>query len=63
MNQPRTMLTEKQVLDLIPVARSTIQQWVARATFPKPVKIGPHRIAWFEDDIVAWQEQLRDQAA
>jgi prophage regulatory protein len=60
------MLTEKQVLKLIPVARATIQNWVKAETFPKPVPIGPHRVAWFADEIADWQKarsEGRERAA
>ena len=60
---PRQMITEKQVLGLIPVARSTLQAWVQAGTFPKPVAIGPHRRAWFAADVAAWQREREQQAA
>lgn len=57
----RRMITEKQVLDIIPVARSTLQTWVKAGTFPKPVPIGERRNAWFEDEVAAWQAAKRRQ--
>jgi prophage regulatory protein len=53
----RPMLSEKQILDRLPIARSTLQQWERDGHFPKSVQIGPNRKAWYEDEVVAWQKQ------
>jgi predicted DNA-binding transcriptional regulator AlpA len=53
----RRMLSEKQILDRIPIARSTLQDWEKVKLFPKSVQIGPNRKAWYEDEVVAWQKQ------
>jgi predicted DNA-binding transcriptional regulator AlpA len=54
-NTPRKMLSERQILDLLPIARSTLQQWEKSGDFPKAVMIGPNRKAWFADEVAAWQ--------
>ena len=39
---------------------------MAKGSFPKPIKLSAHRVAWLEDEIAAWQAQRlaeRDQAA
>jgi prophage regulatory protein len=56
---PRRMLDERDILDLLPVARSTIQTWIKDKHFPAPVMIGPGRKAWFEDEVRTWQDQLK----
>ncbi len=53
----RSMLSEKQILNRIPIARSTLQNWEKEGLFPKSVQIGPNRKAWFEDEVAAWQKQ------
>jgi prophage regulatory protein len=53
----RPMVSEKQILDRIPIARSTLQNWEKEGHFPKSVQIGPNRKAWYEDEVVAWQRQ------
>lgn len=60
---PRKMLSEKAVLALVPIARSTLHAWIAAETFPRSVPIGPSRRAWFEDDVAAWQKKLEGIAA
>jgi prophage regulatory protein len=62
-NAPRKMLSERQILDLLPIARSTLQQWEKHGNFPKAVMIGPNRKAWFADEVIAWQEKRVAKAA
>jgi prophage regulatory protein len=54
-NTPRQMLSERQILDLLPIARSTLQQWEKSGEFPKAVRIGPNRKAWYADEVAKWQ--------
>jgi len=53
----RPMLSEKQILDRLPIARSTLQKWEKEGDFPKSVQIGPNRKAWYEDEVAAWQKR------
>jgi prophage regulatory protein len=55
--KPRKMLSERQILDLLPIARSTLQQWEKQGHFPKSRPLGPNRKAWFEDEIIEWQSK------
>jgi predicted DNA-binding transcriptional regulator AlpA len=55
--RPRKMLSERQILDLLPIARSTLQQWEKQGLFSKSRIIGPNRKAWFEDEIIEWQSK------
>jgi prophage regulatory protein len=52
---PRRMLSEKQVLSIIPVGRSTLWRMEKAGRFPKSTYISPNRRVWYEDQIVAWQ--------
>jgi prophage regulatory protein len=55
---PRRMLNEKQVLEIVPVGRTTLY-WMKKAgRFPKSTYISPNRRVWFEDEIVAWQNAV-----
>src|ERR1700733_6340003 len=56
---PRRMLSEKQILDLLPIARSTLQKWEREGDFPRSVHIGPNRKAWFEDEVIEWQNRRK----
>jgi prophage regulatory protein len=41
--------------------KSQIYALMASGDFPRPVKISPQSVGWFEDEIEAWQ-QARDRA-
>lgn len=55
---PRKMLNLKQVLAIVPISRSTIYREMEEGRFPKAREIAPRRIAWYEDDLAAWQLAL-----
>ena len=54
----RTMLEFDEVLEIIPVSRSTLVRMLARGTFPPGHYLSPNRRVWYEDDILAWQQKL-----
>jgi prophage regulatory protein len=56
--KPRRMLNEPQVLEIVPVSRTTLHRMGKAGTFPKGVFISPNRKIWYEDEIVAWQESV-----
>jgi predicted DNA-binding transcriptional regulator AlpA len=37
--------------------RKALDQRVERGQFVAPVKIGSRSVAWFEDEVIAWQQQ------
>jgi prophage regulatory protein len=55
----RKMLGMSQVLALVPFSRSTLYREMDEGRFPKAREIAPWRIAWYEDDVIAWQKGLR----
>lgn len=55
---PRRMLNEKQVLEIVPVARTTLFRMEKAGRFPKGTYISPNRRIWFEDEIIAWQNAV-----
>lgn len=55
----RPMLGIKQVLALVPFSRATLYNEMGAGRFPKAREIAPRRIAWYEEDVKAWQEGLR----
>ena len=55
---PRRMLNEKQVLEIVPVSRTTLYRMIKAGRFPKPIYISPNRRVWFEDEIIAWQNAV-----
>ena len=57
---PRRMLNEKQVLEIVPVGRTTLYRMEKAGRFPKSTYISPNRRVWFEDEIVAWQTAVNE---
>jgi len=55
---PRRMLNEKQVLEIIPISRTTLYRMEKADRFPKCTYISPNRRVWYEDEIVAWQNAV-----
>ena len=53
--EPRRMLSEKQVLEIVPVGRTTLYRMEKAGRFPRSTYISPNRRVWYEDEIVAWQ--------
>ena len=55
---PRRMLSEKHVLEIVPVGRTTLYRMEKAGRFPKSTYISPNRRVWFEDEIIAWQNAV-----
>lgn len=52
--QPSRLLRLKQVMDLMPLSRSTIYAMIARDEFPRQVSLGGGIVAWHEWEIARW---------
>jgi prophage regulatory protein len=53
------MLNEAQVLALVPFSRTSLWRAEKAGRFPKSTYISPNRHAWFESDIVDWQNSVK----
>jgi prophage regulatory protein len=40
-----------QVLELLPIGKSTVWLWVRTGRIPPPVKLGPRTTVWYRQDI------------
>jgi prophage regulatory protein len=58
---PRRMLSEKQVLQIIPVGRTTLYRMEKAGRFPRSTYISPNRRIWYEDQIIAWQAAVNER--
>jgi prophage regulatory protein len=56
-------LREKHVLKLLPVAHSTLWDWVRNGDFPAPIKLSEKVTVWSEADIDAWLEAKFSEAS
>src|SRR6516162_7276114 len=54
----RRMLNEKQVLDVVPLSRTTLYRMEKVGRFPKSTYISPNRRVWYEDKVIAWQRAV-----
>ena len=54
----RRMLTIEQVLQIIPVSRTTIFRMERDGRFPPSHWPSAGRRCWFEDEVAAWQDAL-----
>jgi prophage regulatory protein len=50
---PRRMLNEKQLLEIVPVGRTTLYRMEKTGRFPRSTCISPNRRVWLADQIVA----------
>jgi prophage regulatory protein len=57
-SRPRRMVSEKQVLEIVPVGRTTLYRMEKAGRFPKSTYISPNRRVWFENEVVAWQKAV-----
>jgi prophage regulatory protein len=58
---PRKMLDEEQVLQIVPVSRTTLFRLEKRGGFPRSTYISPNRRIWYEDEIAAWQRSVDER--
>jgi prophage regulatory protein len=57
MSEPqsqRRLIHKADVLAQIPFSIATMWREIAAGRFPKPVRIGARRVAFFQDEIDAW---------
>jgi prophage regulatory protein len=57
-SRSRRMLNEKQVLEIVPVGRTTLYRMEKAGRFPKGSYISPNRKIWFEDEVIKWQHEI-----
>jgi prophage regulatory protein len=57
-SEPRRMLNEKQVLQIVPVSPVTLWRMEKKGLFPKGTYISPNRKIWYEDEIIKWQTDV-----
>lgn len=57
-SRPRRMLNERQVLDVVPLSRTSIYRLEKAGKFPRSTYISANRRIWYEDEIVAWQNAV-----
>jgi predicted DNA-binding transcriptional regulator AlpA len=54
----RRMLTEAQVLEVVPVSAVTLWRMERDGRFPRGTFISPNKKIWWADEIAAWQREV-----
>lgn len=54
------MLSEKEVLKIVGVGRSTLWRMIKSDAFPPGVYVAPNVKRWLESDIIRWQRALAE---
>jgi predicted DNA-binding transcriptional regulator AlpA len=54
--QARRLIMWDDVLKLIPMSKVTLYRMIRTGDFPQPVKLSVGRTAFFEDEVLSWQE-------
>src|SRR5689334_14139833 len=58
----RRMLDIHQVLDIVPLGRTTIYRMELEGRFPASRWPSPGRRTWYEDEIIEWQEAVPENS-
>jgi len=61
-NMIQNFLNMKEVQSITGKSRSTINRWIAKGSFPRPIKLGENSIAWPAEAVTAWRESLINQS-
>jgi prophage regulatory protein len=48
------LLSWVEVQKIVPLSRSTVWRRIRDGRFPVPLQISPGRVAWLEQEILAW---------
>jgi predicted DNA-binding transcriptional regulator AlpA len=56
--EARKMMTMDEVLQLIPVGKSTLKRMIKNGEFPPGNYITPNKRVWYEDTVLLWQRSL-----
>ena len=51
-----SVLRREEVERVTGLPRSTIYDYMAAGTFPKPIKLGARSVGWLESEVQAWQK-------
>lgn len=48
------LLTRQEVAQLTRLSKSSVERYIRQNRFPKPIDLGPNRVAWVRSEIDAW---------
>lgn len=56
------LIKSKDLQKRMGIPSTTLYRWMDAGTFPKPIKIGPRRVAFRQSDIDKWLEEKSEAA-
>lgn len=56
-NSTRRFVSWERVLQEVDVPKSTLYDWINQGLFPRPVQLGPRRVAFCRDQLENWKSQ------
>lgn len=54
------LISQNELLIMIPFSKMTIWRYENEGRFPKRIKLGPNRIAWSLQEVVDWIEEKKN---
>jgi prophage regulatory protein len=61
--ETRRVIRWPELRELVGLSRSTINRLERADEFPRRVRVGRRSVAWFADEVVLWQQDIRLCAA
>lgn len=55
------LLSLKEIKLITTLSKPSIYRAMALGRFPKPIRLGPGRVAWPLGEVIAWQKRCRDE--
>jgi predicted DNA-binding transcriptional regulator AlpA len=55
-----SLMSMNEVLEVVPVGRSTLYRMMNSGGFPRSVPISQNRRGWYRSEVDAWIESLRN---
>jgi prophage regulatory protein len=54
------ILTTEQVLEILPVSKSTLWRLEKQGIFPRHFKVGSRKNGWLESDVQSWIDNVQE---
>lgn len=58
MERIKNFLRLPDVIKKVGIKRTAIYERIKAGTFPEPIQLGPRAVAWDEEELAQWQENL-----
>lgn len=62
INEELELLTTTEVTELLKIKRGSMNLWIAKGLFPKPIKMGERLIRWKKSDISEWIAKKKEES-